>query len=165
MRRSKAITLTLLGSAMLSAGCGGSPPTPAPAAGRVFYDKARRPVPRAAWFGPDGEPVELFDENGNPVPPDEVRRAAAGTATSTTTTTTTHRRSAWVGPVFYTPSGYVPSSPLSGPPARRPPSPPGSTYYGGSRPGGSGPSGGSSPSPGGGAVSRGGFGGTGAAAS
>jgi len=74
VRKSGAITLALLGGLLLTGclcgGCGGGTPRY-----RTLYDKQHHVVPRERWIGPDGQPVELYDANGNPVPPDEVRSA------------------------------------------------------------------------------------------
>jgi hypothetical protein len=108
----------------------------------VFYDRNHNVVPRERWYGPDGKPAELFDENGNPVPASEVAAAHSGSSAHS------HRRSGWMFlPVFWGGGGGYRS---------------GGSYYGGSRP--SGGSSTSKPSTGG-PVSRGGFGGSGSSSS
>src|SRR5262245_59501343 len=135
MRKSGKITLVILGGLMLSGclcgGCG------RPSRARTFYDKQHNVVPRDRWMGPDGQPAELYDENGNPVPADEVR-----TAYSHPTSHSSSSRWGW-GPVFWSRPWY--SS--------------GRSWGGSSSSSGSGSSwfGKSSSS----SISRGGFGGTG----
>ncbi len=134
MRKSGAITLALLGGLMLTGclcgGCGRGY-----ARHRQFYDKQKNLCPRERWIGPDGQPAELYDENGNLVPPDQVR-AAYNQPTSYS--------SGW----HYGPSFYYWGSPWSY-----------GRSWGGSSysPGSSSRSAPSSP----GSVSRGGFGSTG----
>ena len=140
MKKSRSITLSLVGSALLASGCGESRQAPPPV--RTFFDHAGNPVPRAQWKKPDGTPSELFDANGNPVSPDVVNQTFAS---STGSSTTTHYR-----PYGYS-SGWFWA--LGGPSYSNPRS-----SYGGPSVGrGSGSSGSSSS----GSVSRGGFGSTG----
>ena len=131
MKKSRSITLALVGSALLASGCGKSNPS------RTFYDKSGNPVPRSQWKNANGTPAELYDANGNPVSSDVVNQTFA----STTGSSSTHSR-----PYGYS-SGLFWA--LGGPSFSHPRS-----SYGG--PSGS-RSGGSSS----GSVSRGGFGSTG----
>lgn len=135
MRKSTSISLAILGGIMLTSclcgGCGGGSPRY-----RTLYDKQHNVVPRDRWLGPDGQPVELYDENGNPVPADEVRSAY-----STPTSHSSSSRSR-PGPGF-----FVFSSPWSS-----------SRSWGSSSRSSSGSHFGSSSS---GSVSRGGFGSSG----
>ncbi|HEY2783837.1 MAG TPA: hypothetical protein VGJ05_02580 [Fimbriiglobus sp.] len=74
MRKSGAITLAVIGGLLLTGclcgGCGNGVPRY-----RTLYDRQKHAVPRDRWFGPDGKSADLFDENGNPVPADQVRAA------------------------------------------------------------------------------------------
>jgi hypothetical protein len=143
MRRSQSITLALLGAGMLAscAFCG----CPAGSGRRTLYDRNHNVVPRERWYGPDGKPAELYDENGNPVPANEVASAYS----SSTSHHSYRRHGGGLWPLlFWGGSG-------------------GSTSYGGPRPSTGRPSGSPStsrPSTGG-PVSRGGFGGGGSAVS
>ena len=76
MKKSRSITLALIGTALLatSAGCGGS--------SRTLYDKSGKAVPRSQWKTANGTWAELYDANGNPVSPDEINRAYS-TSTAT----------------------------------------------------------------------------------
>lgn len=76
MRKSKAVTLALIGTALLaSGGCGGSRT-------RTFYDKNGNVVPRSQWKKADGTPNELYDEQGNLVPTDQVNAAYSSSSSS-----------------------------------------------------------------------------------
>jgi hypothetical protein len=78
MKKSKAVTLAFVGSAMLLAGgCGRSP--------RTLYDQAGNVVPKTAWKNPDGSWKQLYDAKGNPVTQDEIQRAYSSTSSSSTT--------------------------------------------------------------------------------
>ena len=93
MKKSRSITLALIGTALLatSTGCGGS--------SRTLYDKAGKAVPRAQWKKADGTWAELYDANGNPVSPDEINRAYS-------TSTTSHRHYGSSGGWFWGGSGW-----------------------------------------------------------
>ena len=94
MKKSKALTLALVGSALLvNAGCGGSH-------SRTLYDKAGNAVARSNWKNPDGSWRELYDENGNPVPQTDVQKAYSDTTSHSTSTHRTYHSSGW----FFGPS-------------------------------------------------------------
>lgn len=132
MKKSRSITLAIVGSALLASGCDGSKPS------RTFFDQAGNPVPRAQWKNADGTLAELYDEEGNLVPHEEINRAYS---TTTSSSTTSHHYYGHTGGWFW--GG-------------------GSSYYPQSRYGSSSSSG---PTHSSGTVSRGGFGGTGHAMS
>jgi YD repeat-containing protein len=91
MKKSKAVTLAFVGSAMLFAGgCGRSP--------RTLYDQAGNVVPKTAWKNPDGSWKQLYDAKGNLVTQDEIQRAYSSTSSSSTT------RSYSTGGWFFGPS-------------------------------------------------------------
>lgn len=81
MRKSRAISLMILGGALLIAGC----------RSRTFYDSQGKVVPRSQWRDASGNPKQLYDANGNLVPPEEVNAAYAAS-----TSYSSHRRtSSW----------------------------------------------------------------------
>ena len=135
MKKSRSITLSIVGSAMLASGCGESRPA------RKFFDQEGNVVPRAQWKNAEGKPNELYDEEGNPVSPEVVNQAYSTTSTSSSTSTTHYRPYGYSTGWFWGGGGSSYS-------------PPRSSYHG--------PSGGSSSS---GSISRGGFGSTGHAMS
>ncbi|CAN5454447.1 hypothetical protein BH11PLA2_BH11PLA2_31870 [soil metagenome] len=166
MKKSTAITLTLLGSAMLVAwcGCGGL----FAARHRTLYDSAGHPVPRSQWLDAEGKPKTLYDDKGQPVPPDEVNAAYASTAGTTTTHYRPLHSSYWSSP-FYSSSrswSSYPSYSGSSTTTTKSSTNTGSTYFGGSKPNTTSPSSykptvSSSSKSSGGSTSRGGFGSTG----
>lgn len=98
MKKSRSITLAIIGTALLAtgSGCGGS--------SRTLYDKAGKAVPRAQWKNADGTWAELYDANGNPVSQEEVSRAYSSSST------TTHRHYGSSGGWFFGGSGWGSSS-------------------------------------------------------
>jgi hypothetical protein len=84
MKKSRSVTLALVGSALIASGCGSRSTT------RTFYDKAGNPVPRSQWKKADGTPNELYDAQGNLIPQEEVSQAYSSTTGSSTTS---YRRS------------------------------------------------------------------------
>ena len=95
MKKSRSITLALVGSALVASGCGSRTTT------RTFYDKDKNPVPRSQWKKADGTPNELFDAQGNPVAQDEISQAYSSTTGSSTTG---YRRSYGGSSFFWGPS-------------------------------------------------------------
>ena len=99
MKKSRSITLAIIGTALLAtgSGCGGS--------SRTLYDKAGKAVPRSQWKKADGTWAKLYDANGNPVSQEEINRAY-----SSTSSTTSHRHYGSSGGWFFGGSGWGSSS-------------------------------------------------------
>jgi hypothetical protein len=87
MRKSRAISLVVLGAAMLVAGCGSR--------SRTFYDAQGKMVPRTEWRDANGNPKQLYDAEGKLVPPEEIN--AAYSATSGSSSSSYRRSSSWFG--------------------------------------------------------------------
>jgi hypothetical protein len=93
MKKTKALTLALAGSALLAAGCGGR-------TSRTLYDANGNAVPRQQWKNADGTWKQLYDANGNLVSQNEVQQAYSTSSTSSST----HRTYASSGGWFFGPS-------------------------------------------------------------
>ena len=89
MKKSRNVTLALVGSALLASGCGGGTPA------RTLYDKAGQPVPRAQWKKADGTPNELYDDKGNLVPSDQVNSLYSSTSGSSSSSRTYGHSGGW----------------------------------------------------------------------
>ena len=89
MRKSHAISLLILGAAMLTAGCGSR--------SRTFYDALGKAVPRSQWRDASGQYQQLYDANGQLVPQNEV------IAAYNSNTSNSYRRSStsWGGGSFW----------------------------------------------------------------
>lgn len=94
MKKSRSITLALIGTALLatSTGCGGS--------SRTLYDKSGKAVPRSQWKNANGTWAELYDANGNPVSQEEINRAYS------TSSATSRRHFGGPGILFWGGSGW-----------------------------------------------------------
>ena len=91
LKKTKALTLAIVGSALLASGCGARP-------SKSFYDANGNVGPRQEWKNADGTWKQLYDANGKLVTSDEMQQAYSSTTTST------HRSYGSSGGWFFAPS-------------------------------------------------------------